>query len=248
VSRPASHILVAVIAVAVPLVITGTAVIALFQPWIVQAQYSLPGFPADPGGAKSGSGDPSGGGRSGAGSGEAAVITTAERTELAETGVRSVAPLGPGTGLLREARLPDGAAAFSPREIAHMEDVRDLTRSIAALWLFALAAGLVAGLSLRRAGYAGRVRAGLRLGALATLAAVAVTGLAMLVSFGTIFDRFHELFFAPESWQFATDDTLIRLYPEAFWALGSAALVTLILLQAAVCLAVTRAPGRACAA
>ena len=95
------------IAVAVPLVVLGNALVVLLFPYFAHFQYALPGFPDDPFG-----------------------LSGAARTDLGATGIRSIWPVGAGTDLLREARLPDGAPAFNAGEIRHMADVRELVPAV----------------------------------------------------------------------------------------------------------------------
>ena len=39
----------------------------------------------------------------------------------------------------------------------------------------------------------------------------------ILLGFDGFFLRFHEIFFSGDSWRFSDTDTLLRIYPEAFW-------------------------------
>ncbi len=206
--RPAGP-LTAVIAVAVPLVILGNALIVLLIPWFAHFQYALPGFPDDPLGLSGG-----------------------DRAALGATGIRSIWPVGPGTDLLVEAKLPDGRAAFGSVEVRHMGDVRGLVQACFGLWLISLVAGGGAALGLLRAGRQRIVRRGLRFGAVGAIAAMAAIGIAMLISFDAIFDGFHEIFFEPGTWTFGDDETLRRLYPDAFWGIAAGLLAALALAQA----------------
>ncbi len=198
------------ITIGLPFLLVGNAVLLLFQPWIVGAEYALPGFPDDPLG-----------------------LAGKERTELGEVGVRSVTPFGPGVEVLREARLPDGQPAFQEREITHMQDVRDLVRLITVLWAVALVGMALAAMGLRHAGQPERIRSALGRGAVITLAAMVLLGLLMLVAFDFFFDGFHSLFFEPGTWSFKDHFTLRRLYPDAFWTIASGAMAGLVLIQAA---------------
>ncbi len=206
--KPAG-LLIAVIAAAVPLVILGNALIVLLIPWFAHFQYALPGFPDDPFGLAGG-----------------------ERASLGATGIRSIWPVGPGTDLLVDARLPDGSVAFGPVEIRHMGDVRGLVQACFAMWLASLLAAGAAILRLRNTERSDAVRRGLRLGSTITVGTMLVIGVAMLVSFEAIFDGFHEIFFEPGTWTFGDDETLRRLYPDAFWGIASGLLAALALAQA----------------
>jgi integral membrane protein (TIGR01906 family) len=217
--KPAG-LLIAVIAAAVPLVILGNSLIVLLIPWFAHFQYALPGFPADPYG-----------------------LAGADRVSLGATGIQSIWPLGPGTDLLVDSRLPDGSVAFGPVEIRHMGDVRGLVRACFVLWAISLLAAVAASFRLRRSDRAAAACRGLRLGSIITIAAMAVVGAAMLVNFEALFDGFHEIFFEPGTWTFADDETLRRLYPDAFWGIAAGLLALLALAQAVVLMLRSR-PGR----
>lgn len=211
--------LVALAALALPLVLTGNAVwLLLAGSWFVDFQYALPGFPVDPDGVQ----DPA-------------------RTELAQVGVASVRPLGEGVELLREARLPGGAAAFDAREVQHMADVRELMTALLVTWAIAAACLAATLLALHRLAAPGTLARALRLGALVTIGAMAVLGLFMAVAFETFFDGFHGIFFAGDSWRFADTDTLRQLYPDAFWGIAGATVAVLVLAQAVALALVARA-------
>lgn len=195
--------------IATPLFLAGNSLILLLIPWMADLQYALPGFPDDPLG-----------------------LTPGERLALAREGIRSIWPVGPGTELLVQARLPTGQPAFGPDEVLHMDDVRAVVRGALVLWLVSLAA-LVACLSLLR-NRVGVVRLVLRRGAVATVVLLAVVGLFAAVSFDTFFRGFHEALFEPGSWQFPADSTLLALYPTRFWTVATGLLVGLTLLQAAI--------------
>ncbi len=197
------------IAVAVPLVILGNALIVLLIPWFAHFQYALPGFPDDPFG-----------------------LAGADRSALGATGIRSIWPIGPGKELLVDSRLPDGSAAFGPVEIRHMDDVRGLVQACFVLWLVSLTAAAAAAFRLTRTDRVEVLRRGLRIGAAVTIASMALIGLAMLVAFEPVFDGFHEIFFEPGTWTFGDEETLRRLYPDAFWGIASGLLATIALGQA----------------
>lgn len=211
----------ALVVAAVPAIAVGNAIWVLFQPWLVDAQYALPGFPDDPHG-----------------------LAGEERAELAKTGVRAVRPVGEGVEPLREARLPGGERAFGRAEVRHMADVRDLVTAFTAAWAVGLAVAVAAGVALSRLAGPGAVRHALARGGLVTLGAIAVAGLFALVAFDAFFTAFHGVFFEGDSWRFADTATLRRLYPDAFWAIASAAMVALVVVQAGAAIALARAAPR----
>lgn len=200
-----------VVTLAVPVIAVGTATVIVVQPWIVDAVYATPGFPDDPFGMQG-----------------------SDRAELARDGVRSVAPLGPGIEVLREARLPGGRPAFTPAEVEHMQDVRQLVMAITAAWIAAIAAAVIATVSLRRAGSGKLARRGAVRGAILTLASIALAGILMLLSFDAAFSGFHAIFFDEGSWTFASDRTLIRIYPERFWSIAAIFTSLIVIAQAVI--------------
>ncbi|MGK2932520.1 MAG: DUF1461 domain-containing protein [Solirubrobacterales bacterium] len=195
------------LAAAVPLVILGNSMVLLLTPWTGDILYALPGFPADPLG-----------------------LAGSDRSDLAETGIRSIWPVGEGTALLDEARLPDGSGAFEPKETRHMEDVRDLVRSAVFLWLGALVIATAALVALRRLDQ-DRIRRGLGLGARITLGLMIVIAVIMAIAFEFFFDGLHTIFFEGDSWQFDDYFTLRRIYPDEFWAIAGGFLALLALAQ-----------------
>jgi integral membrane protein (TIGR01906 family) len=208
--RALSGSLSAAIALSVPVVLVGNALwLLLVGPWIVDVAYAVPGFPDDHGGLDNG-----------------------QRTELASTGVASVRPLGDGVDLLREAELPTGQAAFGAAEIRHMADVRTLVAGFLAAWAGGLAVGLATAFRLYRRAGSDAVKRALRLGAFATLGAMAAIALFALLAFDAFFEGFHGVFFEGDSWRFEDTATLRRLYPDAFWALAIGAMALLVAAQA----------------
>lgn len=111
-------------------------------------------------------------------------------------------------------------AVFSPRETAHMQDVRALMalceRVMAVLGaLSALGLALVFG-RLRLRGFRALLAGGLwALGALlAFVAALAVWG---LWDFPSLFTAFHQILFTNDLWLLNALSTLIRMFPEDFF-------------------------------
>jgi integral membrane protein (TIGR01906 family) len=210
VERTRTTLLALVIALALPAFLIGNALLVLVHPWLVEAQYALPGFPDD-----------------GLG------LAEDDRRELAHAGVRSISFWdGSGIDRLREARLPGGAPAFGAREVSHMEDVRSVVTGFAWAWLAAVAALCAISFVLVRSGRRDALAQGLRRGARLTLAAFAVLALLMLVDFDAFFDGFHAVFFSGDSWRFADDDTLLALYPDTFWVIAASATAVLVIGQA----------------
>ncbi len=213
-------LLAAIVACAVPVVLAGNALLVLAWHWLPRAVYALPGFPAEDG------------------------LSSDRRLELAGTGIDAIQPWDAG-GLdrLREARLPTGSDAFNARELAHMQDVRELMTLLLITWAVSLAALAFMWLAARRRpGPRAAIRTGLGWGARATIALLGVIGVFMLVNFDAFFDVFHAVFFTGDSWRFPRTDTLRRLFPYSFWGIAGGALALLTIGQALV---IARLAGRA---
>lgn len=202
------------IVAAIPIILIGNTVWLLMNPWFVEAQYSLPGFPSDTRG-----------------------LSDQARTDLAITGIRSVRPYGDGVELLREARLPSGEPAFREREVSHMEDVRGIVAGFLTAWAIALVCAVTAAVGLRRLGNPGSVSRSVLKGALLTIAAMVLIGAFAVVDFDAFFSAFHGIFFEGDSWRFDSSFTLRRLYPDIFWGVAAGTMAAIVLLQAAALVA-----------
>jgi len=204
-----------VIAAFVPLILIGNAVHLLAHPWFVHAE--LARMAPDPYG-----------------------MAGADRRRLADTALDSITPLGGGDRVLREARLPDGAA-FDPKERRHLHSVGGY------LWgLYAIhAAGLLTLAALLALPRTRRLaRDGLAAGAVWTLAIAVFVGIYVAAAPVSFLGGFHRVFFSGDSWRFADTEALRRLFPDAFWSDTALVLGGLVAAQAAVLLAVTLAVRR----
>jgi integral membrane protein (TIGR01906 family) len=200
-------------ALALPFALVGNALLVLAWGWLPWALYALPGFPDDPQGLR----------------GE-------DRLGLARVGVDAIQPWdADGLDRLRAAALPGGGAAFDAREITHMDDVRSVVTLVLVAWLVAVVAIGIAWLTRRPA-----LREGLRVGGLLTLGLIGVAALLMAADWQAFFTAFHGVFFEGDTWRFASEDTLRRLYPYAFWQIAGGVLVALVVAQAVALWALAR--------
>lgn len=214
-----SRSVTALVALAVPPVLIGSALLLLAHPWAADVSYALPGFPEP-----------------------RIELVDGERSRLAAVGVRAVQPWRPdGVEAMREARRDNGAPAFEAREIRHFEDVRDLVTRFLALGAGGLLLVAVATVVPRTRPLVG---GGLRAGAATTLGAFAALSVLMLVGFDAFFEGFHGVFFEGDSWRLPNRGTVRSLFPDAFWALMGATMAVLALAQAAAILLALRARPR----
>jgi len=110
-----------------------------------------------------------------------------------------------------------GTPVLDERERGHMRDVRGVFIGFFAVALvLALAALIVA--ARRRGAARTRTWNAVRGGAVALVAALAVGGVVSLVAFDTLFEVFHEVFFAGGSYTFdPATERLVQLFPFQFW-------------------------------
>ena len=139
-------------------------------------------------------------------------LNVAERSGISQEDT-AVARYMRGAGTLDE-------AVFSPREIAHMRDVRALMalceRVLALLAaLAALGLALVFG-RLRLKGFRALLRGG-RWALLALAACVAILAAWAFIDFTGLFTAFHQLLFTNDLWLLSASSTLIRMFPEDFF-------------------------------
>jgi len=176
-----------------PVLLLLTSVRLLLTPAFVRLNYALPGFPEDPYG-----------------------FTRQERLEGADVALAYLLNDQP-ISFLGDLRFEDGRPVYNARELKHMEDVKVLVQQAMAVWLGAVALGVVLALGLVQ--FAGERQAwrALHQAARLTLIVMALLLAGIAASFSFLFVGFHRLFFEGDTWLFLYSDTLIRLFPERFW-------------------------------
>jgi len=110
-----------------------------------------------------------------------------------------------------------GASIYNPRELAHMQDVKNVLQKLLEVWDVTMIALIALGFWAWRGGWLETYRAGWRRGGFLMMGLLAAFGVFAVTSFWDFFSWFHSLFFQGTSWQFAYSDTLIRLFPMRFW-------------------------------
>jgi len=124
---------------------------------------------------------------------------------------------------------------FTQKELLHMQDVKGLVSLLR--WTLRIAVVALIGISLwlakdnegRKLIIQTTVMAGL-----ITLNFMLIAAVVVMLDFDVVFEEFHRVFFAPESWQFSEASTLIRLYPPRFWVDTTAALIGLVTILSGV--------------
>jgi integral membrane protein (TIGR01906 family) len=175
------------------------------------------------------------------------------RSELlrASAELRSYFNSGDGPISIRVQQAGQSVPLFSAREVAHLEDVKDLfqlsfrVQEAAIMFIIAYVAMVFIWAregSVRRLAQEVLASAILGAGVILAIGFFAVTG------FDAAFERFHLIAFSNDLWQLdPSRDHLIQMFPEAFWQdvtlwVGAATLIELALFAvgAALYLAFTR--------
>lgn len=129
-----------------------------------------------------------------------------------------------------------GEPLFTPREVIHMRDVKELVQSIFTLqfWatVFVLGYAIVRLVAERRAALSDLAR--LTRGSMIGLLAVGVAfGAATALGFERLFEQFHVLSFSNDFWQLdPARDRLVQMFPFDFWLVSTVLLVGLTLVEA----------------
>lgn len=177
----------------VPVALVLSAMRLIMVPQFLRFEYSAPGFPQDYYG-----------------------FSTQERLYWAEIALQYLLN-DEDISFLARLKFPDGRAVYNPRELRHMEDVKNVVRLALSIWYisltFLVATGLLSLLRHQVEAY----RSALVRGGWLTALILGSIILFVLLSFNIFFVAFHNVFFDPGTWMFDYSDTLIRLFPERFW-------------------------------
>ncbi len=147
-----------------------------------------------------------------------------EIDELRRVSDEIKAYFGSEQGPLHVTAVVDGVSRplFNNRETVHMEDVKGLVRGLS-FWqrvsLFYIIGAACAGiLLLQRDRRLELLARGVFLGCALTLGIFLVAGVASLVGFETLFERFHVLSFSNDFWRLdPSTDYLVRVFPQGFF-------------------------------
>ena len=122
-----------------------------------------------------------------------------------------------GEDVLRDLEFSTGEPLYLDREISHLVDVKNVLQGAFTAWWVSL--GLFLGGLGGIVFLQGQENLGLTLsrGGWLTVGLVIFLLVFSVLSFNTLFTRFHQVFFEGDSWLFRYSDTLIRLFPIRFW-------------------------------
>lgn len=182
-----------VILVLTPFVILLTAVRLMMTPILLQMEYRMPGFPADPYG-----------------------FTMQDRLRWSQLSMDYLLN-NAGIEFFEPYRLPDGSPLYNDRELSHMDDVKEVVGAGRNIWLALLVVFLSVSIGLYISNQKSVWLINLRRGGWLLIGVMAALLLSILISFDQLFTQFHNLFFASGTWTFYYSDTFIRLFPIRFW-------------------------------
>lgn len=188
-----NKILVVVLALFIPFIILMGGVRLIMSPAFAELEYDRARFPLDPYG-----------------------METLERKQWAGYSIRYLTNSEP-IDYLGNLQTFQGQKIFTESELSHMEDVKQVVQRAMLVWY------IVIGLTVAIFGWFlimgqwSSMRQSFQAGGWVTLGFIGALLIFLLVSFDTLFTRFHQLFFADGTWLFDESSTLIRLFPFVFW-------------------------------
>jgi integral membrane protein (TIGR01906 family) len=181
------------VSLVVPVVLIMTAVRLLLTPVFVNIEYHMPGFPEDGYG-----------------------MTLEQRLTYAPLALDYLMN-DEGVSFLGDQRFEDATPLYNERELEHMEDVKELTKTVLNVWLLLLAALVFIAGAAWRLGYGAMFAGWLSRGGKLTVGLIVALLVIIALSFDALFTGFHRVFFEGDTWLFLYSDTLIRLFPMRFW-------------------------------
>lgn len=183
-----------------PLALIGLALRILLTPIFYTIEYNMPYFPIDQYG-----------------------FTKEDRLKYAPYAVNYLIQ-DKDISYLRDLTFDDGSPLYNPRELRHMQDVKQVITGALITWYITLVALFASFIIAYKRNWVHEYMNGLRRGGWwmigVGLLLVLVAGAGILLNpniFWAFFSNFHAVFFEGDSWLFYYSDTLIRLFPIRFW-------------------------------
>ena len=211
-----NKILVVFLALFIPFIILMGGVRLIMNPAFAELEYDRKGFPLDPYG-----------------------METTERKQWAGYSIRYLTNNEP-VEYLGNLQNFKGQKIFTESELSHMLDVKNVVQSALLAWY------ILIGLSVAILGWFlimgqwSSMRQALQAGGWVTLGLIVALLVFLVVSFDTLFTKFHQLFFAEGTWLFDESSTLIRLFPFVFWRDAFALVLIFTLLVGLILVLLTR--------
>ena len=211
-----NKILVVFLALFIPFIILTGGVRLIMSPAFAEFEYNRSSFPLDPYG-----------------------MEIQERKQWAGYSIRYLTNNEP-IDYLGNLQTFQGQKIFTESELSHMLDVKEVVQGALLAWY------VIIGLSVAILGWFlimgqwSSMRQAFQAGGWVTLSLIGALLIFLLISFDTLFTRFHQLFFAEGTWLFDESSTLIRLFPFVFWRDAFALVLIFTLLVGILLVVVTR--------
>jgi len=185
--------LVVLLAIFIPYILLMTGIRLVMTPAFPTIEYKRAGFPADPYG-----------------------FTIQERTKWSDYAIRYLTN-DQGVDYLGNLQDVTGQKMFTPDELSHMEDVKDVVTASSIAWYVVGGVSIAILLWFVIMRQWESIRKTLNAGGWITIGLLGALLVFLAVSFDKLFEYFHRLFFADGTWTFSQSSTLIRLFPFEFW-------------------------------
>lgn len=117
---------------------------------------------------------------------------------------------------LADVVMPNGEPVFISEELNHMADVKSLISLLYLVAIIGIIGAVLFALYLSRRHGPG-MNLGVRLGSILSVIVIAIAAVLAFLGWDSFFRGFHKIFFSSGTWEFYTDDSLIRLFPPQFW-------------------------------
>ncbi len=191
--KPLPTLFSVLIPIAVVIFIILTSVFLWMNPIIWDSLYNSPGFPPDTYG-----------------------FTAKDRMTYSRISLEYMVN-DAGISFLANQKLPDGSPLFNERELSHMADVKRLAQSSFITWGILIVLLAASAVLAHRQKWMAVWGQSVSMGGWITIGLIIAIFVFILTSFNTLFTDFHHLFFSGNSWLFLYSNSLIRLFPIAFW-------------------------------
>lgn len=188
-----NKILVVVLAIFIPYILLMTGVRLVMTPAFPAWEYKRAEFPLDPYG-----------------------FTVQERTKWSDYAV-SYLTNDEGIEYLGNLQDETGHKMYTPDELSHMVDVKDVVATASIVWyvLGGISIAILLWFVIMQQWTS--IRKSLNAGGWITIGLLGALLVFLAVSFDKLFEYFHRLFFQDGTWTFSPSSTLIRLFPFEFW-------------------------------
>lgn len=188
-----NKILVIALAIFIPYILLMTGIRLVMTPAFPAMEYERERFPQDPYG-----------------------FTVQERTKWSDYAV-SYLTNDAGIDFLGNLQDEAGLKMYTPDELSHMEDVKNVVTAASTVWYVLGGASIAILLWFVIMRQWESIRKTLNAGGWITIGLLGALLVFLAVSFDKLFEYFHRLFFADGTWTFSQSSTLIRLFPFEFW-------------------------------